>query len=144
MLIKKFLSTMNHNFHDSRARLWKIEKLPVGLLYEQCDICLRVCWSKVSLTWSMCMSGEDDYDSTTALHSLCVRMTQWYDSCALILWPVVRVPPQLNFHLEWGELPALCNSRCRKHEAWLLRDEEPGHWSITKKLRSFKMSSFDV
>ena len=35
----------------------------------------------------------------------------------------VRIHPQLDFHLEWGEPPALCKSRRRNHGVW-------SHWKV--------------
>ena len=66
------------------------------------------------------------------------------DSCALILWSVVRVPPQLNFHLELRGSPALCNSRRSKHKVTSHREKGPGHCSISRKLLSVQISTFDI
>ena len=47
---------------------------------------------------------RNDYAKALKLYNqvsfkLGVRIAQWQDSCALILWSVARVPPQLDFHL---------------------------------------------
>ena len=74
----------------------------------------------------------------------CAKMAQCYDFHPLIVWSVVRINPQLNFHLEWGESPALCNSRRRNHEMWSHREEGPGHCSISKEFLSVRKSSLDA
>ena len=62
----------------------------------------------------------------------------------MILWSVVRVPPQLNFHSEGGESPVFCNSRRRNHEVWSRREEGPGQCSITKELLSVQISTLGI
>ena len=58
------------------------------------------------------------------------------------LWSKVRIYPQLNFRLERKESLALCNFRRKNHEVWSLREEGPGHCSISKKLLRVQISVF--
>ena len=58
---------------------------------------------------------------------------------------MVRIHPQLNYHLESEEKsPAHCDSRRMNHEVWSRREEGPGHCSISKKLLSVQISTFDI
>ena len=53
------------------------------------------------------------------------------------LYIMIQIHSQLDFHLERGESPPLCNSRRRNHEVWSNREEGSGHCSICK---SFSVS----
>ena len=57
---------------------------------------------------------------------------------------MVRILPQLNFHLEWAESPALCSSRRRNHEVSSRQEEVFGHCPRGKKLLSVQISTFDI
>ena len=56
----------------------------------------------------------------------------------------VEEHPQASFDLARGESPALCNSRRRNHEVWSHREAVPGHCSISEKILSVQMSTFDI
>ena len=53
-------------------------------------------------------------------------------------------PPLARPSVERGESPAVCNSRRRNHEVRSHQKEGPRQCSISKKLLSVQMSTFDI
>ena len=53
-------------------------------------------------------------------------------------------PTSAKLSLRVRKSPALCNSRRMNHKVWSHREEGPGHCSISKKLLSVHISTFDI
>ena len=63
-------------------------------------------------------------------------------SCQLLIWPVVRMHLQLNFHSARGESLVLSNFKHEDHEMWSHQEEGPVHCSVSKKIFSVQNSPF--